>query len=344
MRKMDPFKISSHRPTCIGTGLLVLDVVLNGHATPLIGAGGSCGNVLSILSSLGWNAYPLARIGNDVNSRLLIADLKKWRVKTSHITRERGLHTPIIIERLIRDHPGLTHTFAFKCPDCGSDLPKNKRVNEETITKSRETTAPEVFYFDRVSNIILSAAKERKAQGALIVFEPCSHRIRDSFYEAVKLADIVKYSSEEFEDHISIKSGQLEIQTLGAKGAKFRLHRKDASGEWKFIDPYELEKVVDTAGAGDLCTAGIIHYLGQKGKEGFLKAPQEKIEESIKFGQALALLGCSFRGARGHMYNLTKGRIRKLTVAIMNNKVSRVDGLDVKRWNRFRYHCPYCEW
>jgi fructokinase len=340
MKKMDPFRLRNPTPSCIGTGLIVLDVVLNERLKPLIGTGGSCGNVLSILSSLGWNTYPLARIGHDINSRYLLQDLRRWKVKTNYIAIEQNLATPVIIERLTHDKADVTHVFEFKCPNCGAGLPKNRLINESVVLMSRKIPSPEVFYFDRTSETVLRAVKERKSEGALIVFEPCSHRIRDSFYEAARLADIIKYSAKEFANHISISEGQLEIQTSGAAGIKFRSNR-NGTNNWKAIDAYSLEEVVDAAGAGDLCTAGIIHSLGQYGRRGFLKVSDMEIENAIKFGQALAALGCSFKGARGHMYNLTRKQIEQLTIKIMKNEIPKIKR-GQKRWNDFRYHCIYC--
>ena len=58
------FPVASPRPVCAGTGLVALDIVFNGDSTvpPRMWAGGSCGNVLTILSYLGWQAVPLARL------------------------------------------------------------------------------------------------------------------------------------------------------------------------------------------------------------------------------------------------------------------------------------------
>src|SRR5689334_15732613 len=55
------------RPEVFGTGLVALDVVITGsdHQRPLFRAGGTCGNVLTILSHLGWKACPVARLNGD---------------------------------------------------------------------------------------------------------------------------------------------------------------------------------------------------------------------------------------------------------------------------------------
>jgi len=54
-------------PTCVGTGLIALDMVFNGDRgeSPRFWAGGSCGNVLTILAYLAWHSYPVARFGDD---------------------------------------------------------------------------------------------------------------------------------------------------------------------------------------------------------------------------------------------------------------------------------------
>jgi len=57
-------KAKEINPICIGAGLVALDVVINGNPKiPLkLFAGGSCGNVLTILSFLNWDAFPVARL------------------------------------------------------------------------------------------------------------------------------------------------------------------------------------------------------------------------------------------------------------------------------------------
>ena len=52
---------------CLGTGFVALDIVrsINGRSTEHHSAGGSCGNVLTILAYFGWKTAPIARIGDD---------------------------------------------------------------------------------------------------------------------------------------------------------------------------------------------------------------------------------------------------------------------------------------
>ncbi len=83
---------------CIGTGLVALDIILNGNpqTPPKFSIGGSCGNVLTILSFLDWSSFPIVRLDNKPGSIKLIRELKKWGVKTNLISRSSDGSTPII--------------------------------------------------------------------------------------------------------------------------------------------------------------------------------------------------------------------------------------------------------
>ena len=54
----------------IGVGLVSLDFVVNvsDRSAVRAWAGGTCGNVLTILGYLGWDAYPVARLNGAPNA------------------------------------------------------------------------------------------------------------------------------------------------------------------------------------------------------------------------------------------------------------------------------------
>src|SRR5437879_1248419 len=60
--------VAPTKPAVLGTGLIALDVVVGPQpgAAPRCWAGGTCGNVLTILAYFGWRSYPAATLGNDV--------------------------------------------------------------------------------------------------------------------------------------------------------------------------------------------------------------------------------------------------------------------------------------
>lgn len=65
-------RIKDHSALAIGTGLIALDIV-ESDSFVFRSAGGSCGNVMTMLAWLGWDALPVGRIGGDVCGTIQLA-------------------------------------------------------------------------------------------------------------------------------------------------------------------------------------------------------------------------------------------------------------------------------
>src|SRR5712671_3602948 len=107
--------MADRAPRIAGAGLLALDVILSDFGGPeaLTFAGGTCGNVLSILSFLHWSATPIGFIGDDPAGKRLLADLTATGVRSAHLIQCAERSTPVYIQRLERDEKGRPrHTFA----------------------------------------------------------------------------------------------------------------------------------------------------------------------------------------------------------------------------------------
>jgi fructokinase len=344
-------EINSHfnKPVAMGAGLVALDIVISKRENEArFWVGGSCGNILTILAYFGWRSFPIAYLGKDQASEIMFEDLNKWGVNTDFIFLSDATATPIIVERIKNrdDNSHPTHVFEFKCPFCGSMLPRNrplpKTVTEMLIGKM---PASNVFYFDRVSGTNIALAKIQKSKGALIIFEP--HRImeRALFKECLELSDIVKYSSEQIQGIRTKAFAPLEIQTLGAKGLKYRIKNDTIITDWKKIDSLESPKIVDSAGAGDWCTAGLIHCLGQKGSGVFLGLPEKKIIDALTFGQCLSAVKCAYEGPRGIMYYLEKTRLQFLVESCYSKADIQQDISSesvTKKIKSYNSICPHC--
>ena len=87
---------SATQPKVFGTGLIALDLVIGPDPeTPVRSwSGGTCGNVLSILAWLGWDAYPIARMNGDVASERVRADMTHWGVHLDWTTCAPTTDTP----------------------------------------------------------------------------------------------------------------------------------------------------------------------------------------------------------------------------------------------------------
>lgn len=303
-------KMPKNKPTCLGAGLVALDVILNGNPTTpaKLCVGGSCGNIISILSYLGWNSKPIARLSKNNATKNILKDFSNFNVKTDLLSRADDGSTPIIIHRILKDKNGNPkHKFEFKVPGTNEWLPSYKPVlssSVEAITKKQLKS--QVFYFDRVSRSSIDLAKFYKETGALIIFEPTSYKEDKQFSECLAVADIVKFSSDRITNYSEIfplPIAPLEIETLGNDGLQYRL-KSGPKKAWQKVPSFKLANILDAAGAGDWCTAGIINELGQNGAKSFYSANQDKIEKALNIGQAMGALNCTYGGARGIMYNI----------------------------------------
>lgn len=300
----------ANRPAVLGTGLIALDLVFENAkgGAPSSWAGGTCGNVLAILSYFGWRAFPVARLNGDEASQLIGRDLDACGVDLRFAHLRPTAPAPVIVQRIHRTPAGqVSHRFSLCCPHCGAWFPSFRPVPLRPLdVVELESPSTSVFFADRAFPGSLRLARTAKALGALIVFEPSGIGQPRHFEEMVSLADVLKYSRERLPSlgGPAAPSGVLlEIQTLGASGVRFRtsLPRYDSDG-WNHMDAFEVTDIRDAAGSGDWCTAGILHTLGRGGRVAFLRSSRQQIHQALRFGQALASWNCRFIGARGGMY------------------------------------------
>ena len=337
--KMHENIFDSLSPVCVGTGLIALDVVISSisdTSTQFL-AGGSCGNVLTILSFFGWSTFPIARLNNNVAAELLLDDLKKWKVNEDLLSINETGSTPIIIHRILKDRQGVAkHRFEFKNPEDGKYLPSYKPFLAKSVSSILEKESnSNVFFFDRINRGAIELAKGYKKRNSIIFFEPSSAKDIKGFFECMEIANVVKFSEEripDYEKFFPVAKAELEVQTLGSKGLKFR--RKNDM-DWYTLDGYSIDDVVDAAGAGDWCTAGIIFNLFKKKNE-IENLEISEIIHSLQFGQILSALNCTYEGARGLMYNVDRNFLFNFINYIISSNIRNID----KRTSPKQYKSP----
>lgn len=315
----------AHRQSCVGTGFIVLDVIRNTIETTVTEkrfAGGSCGNVLSILAYLGWDSNAVGRIGDDHVGRELIADLNRWHVNTNLLQVEIGRATPVIVQENYLDSKGRPrHRFSRACPTCGAALPVYRPVLSSSAAAITTKMPPHsVFFYDRVAPGPLELARKSRENGALVVFEPSGIKDEKLFAECLRTAHVVKYANDRLDgvhDLVAKVKVPVEIETLGDKGLRFRMCVNRHAGEWKDIKAYSAPVLRDASGSGDWTTAGLIHGLMcRRTSAENAVAGADAIMKAIRQGQALAALNCGFEGARGLMYVAEATRILNLAASI----------------------------
>ena len=162
-------------------------------------------------------------------------------------------------------------------------------------------------------------------KGALVVFEPSAKSDAKLLSEALKVAHVVKYANQRMPALYGVNDSdstvQLEIQTLGSDGLRFRSRlSKVKMGGWTHLPALTPPVLADTCGAGDWCTAGLISKIGVNGLMGFKELSESDFCNALKQGQAFGAWTCGFEGARGGMYHVDKKQFTKLTNLILKGK------------------------
>ena len=317
------------RPKVFGTGLIALDLVVGPDPeTPVRSwAGGTCGNVLSILAYLGWDAYPIARMNDDVASDRVRADMKRWGVRLDWANCAPTTHTPMIVQEIRRKRDGRPgHRFSWSCPHCGTWLPPFKAITVDAVENVKPALAgASVFFLDRLSRGTLALAAEASARGALVVFEPSSKSTDKFMAEALALAHVVKYADHRLAGVGGVMaSGStvlLEVQTLGDQGLRYRHRLRREVSRWMHLEPVPTPLLADTCGAGDWCTAGLIAKAAVGGRKGFRRAGARGVQAALRYGQALAAWNCGFEGARGGMYAVSRQVFKRQITSLIDGRL-----------------------
>ena len=309
-------------PVIVGTGLVVLDIILNnGDKQPVFNVGGTCANVLAGLSFLGWNSIAVSRCGIDPAGDILINDLTKNGINTLFITREKNVSTPRIIEKLNSNGKYAKHKFLLRCPSCRTYLPRFRSPRLDTLEGILGNyKKPDVFFFDRVTPSSLKLAKFYREANALIVFEPNNLKLSDKLEEAIRLSHVIKYAvsedktsvmkkdTDEFIKRIQPFCPHIVIKTLGKHGLSYRFSNDT---KWRFQRGIKPDEIYDSCGAGDWCTASFIfcmHKLAMKNnidKMNILKL-NTFVKQALRFAQIVASISLKFVGARGLSNSMTK--------------------------------------
>lgn len=346
------FPLFDKAPICMGTGLVALDIVFNGKSfrSPKFYAGGSCGNVLTILSYLGWKSYPIVRIGTDEAGNRILKDWERFGVYQEYVYRDAKITSPIIVEQISHGTNGFpTHKFLWVCPNCGAWLPRYRPL---LLKKAKESSKiislANCFYFDRVSPGALALAEQAKKAGIIVFFEPPSLKNNELFRKAIKFSHILKVAKgRKVEEDIidTVEGPEVIIQTLGSEGVKYKILKTNNKMDWELLPPFPVVDFKDAAGAGDWCSAGIIFSLASKRKLENKRMTKKRVVQAIEIGQAMAALNCSYEGARGGMYNMGRYDFEILIKQILKSRIvdnSNKEELSSDISNVMSCLCPSC--
>ena len=292
-------------PTIAGAGFIALDILISNRQDWRQRAGGTCGNILAILSFLGFKTFPIARLGTDSAADLIISELESVGADCQHVQRDPTARTPRVVE-FLPEQPGAAHRFTFTCPMCQRRFPRRSKPTFEQASQSVHDVNPGLFFLDRADSITIELAASAQERGAVVMFEPSYYSNSRHFTMALKLSNIVKYSTQRMGQCMEPllrdigATPRLVVETLDGGGLRYKTRSREPSKSvWLHQGPFLVDHPIDQAGAGDWCSAGLISRILTGGTP--YRWRDRTIRRALAFGQALAAASILFEGPRGYI-------------------------------------------
>ena len=257
--------------------------------------GGTCGNVMCILSWLGWEVRPLACLDDSLEGMKITEDLQRYGCDCRYVTNTPGGGTTLLRCTHKKTADG-EHVMSVRAGSPGgSRFPKRhflRARDEAPAFLETLEEAPAVFFFDDPAAGNRLIAKELHERGSLVYFEP-SKVVTNADLEAVAISDIIKFSDENIPDvsFVDAYKDKVFIQSMGAKGARFKF-----KGEpWVMIEDATNESVVDTEGAGDWLSSEFINAIIGAGKD----FTYEDVRNALLTAMGWAGVSVRYMGSKG---------------------------------------------
>ncbi len=273
--------------------------------------GGAPANVAAAISKCGGKSAFIGMTGDDSFGNDCRNCLKALGVETKGMRITKAQHTTLAFVSL--DEKGERH-FSF-CRHPGADTQLSR---EDLDSELLENT--KILHIGSLSltnepakSATLQAIKKVKEKGGLISYDP---NWRENLWKGhadaleqlkslFNYADIVKISDEEMKllfadtdlekaaDQIHSKGVKLVLITLGPEGVYYSADLQD--GKIRGSVGVKAVKVVDTTGAGDSFTGGLLYRLTRR--QNLLSLDKASLEEDLQFANAVASLCVTKRGA-----------------------------------------------
>ncbi len=231
-------------------------------------SGGSAGNTMAGIASLGGNGAYIGKVRDDLLGRVFRHDITAIGIRFDTPPATEGPGTARCLVLVTADGQRTMGTYLGACVDLGPE------DVDAAIVGAAQITYLEGYLFDppRAKEAFRKAARAAHQAGrqvALSLSDPfCVGRHRDDFIALVSgevdilfanEAEICSlYQTDEFDAAAAAVRGHVKIAALTRSAAGSVILTPD---DTHYVAPARVEHVVDTTGAGDLYASGVLFGL-----------------------------------------------------------------------------------
>ncbi|MFE9651278.1 carbohydrate kinase [Streptomyces sp. NPDC006365] len=269
--------------------------------------GGGPANTAVALARLGTPARFLARLSGDVFGRLFRAHLEASGVDLSSAVQAAEPSTLAVAELDLQGqaafsfHAQNTADWQWTAEELARvDLSETSCVHTGSLALVREPGAAVVEDFLATAAPRASISIDPNVRPLLV--HPETYRARLAHWCA--LADVLRLSEDDLELLLPGTPPEQACDIWHTAGARLVVITRGAEGAMASLDGERIQvpavptSVVDTVGAGDSFTAGLLHHLGARGLLGgrLTELRLDDVAEACRFAVRVAALTCSVAG------------------------------------------------
>ncbi|MCX4884936.1 carbohydrate kinase [Streptomyces sp. NBC_00847] len=270
-------------------------------------SGGGPANTAVALARLGTPARFLARLSGDVFGRLFRAHLEASGVDLSSAVEAAEPSTLAVAEldaqgqAVFSFHAQNTADWQWTAEELARvDLSGSVCVHTGSLALVRRPGAAAVEDFLAAAAPRATISIDPNVRPLLV--HPDAYRARLAHW--CGLADVLRLSGDDLELLLPGTPPEQACDIWHAAGARLVVITRGADGALASLDgarvrvPAVAARVVDTVGAGDSFTAGLLHHLGAHGRLGgrLTDLRLDEVAEACAFGAQVAALTCSVTG------------------------------------------------